>query len=170
MAASQLSVQDQVNLSPSRKASARTVSLMRMDHRSLSACTFFRCNPGVPRIAAPPAWEPVHACRGRSGRRQRRESPNESASLPRLNPPQAKGLDQGYNTPRNVYNSGVRTNIEIDEDVLREARQLVGTRTKRETVDLALRELVARHRRLGILDLKGRVHWEGDLEASRLGR
>jgi len=69
-----------------------------------------------------------------------------------------------------VYNSGVRTNIEIDEDVLREARQLVGTRTKRETVDLALRELVARHRRLGILDLKGRVHWEGDLEASRLGR
>jgi Arc/MetJ family transcription regulator len=64
----------------------------------------------------------------------------------------------------------MRTNIEIDDDVLREAQRLTGTRTKRETVDLALRELVARHRRLGILDLRGKVHWEGDLEVSRAGR
>jgi Arc/MetJ family transcription regulator len=64
----------------------------------------------------------------------------------------------------------MRTNIEIDDDVLREAQQLTGVRTKRETVDLALRELVARQRRLGILDLRGRVHWEGDLDESRLGR
>jgi Arc/MetJ family transcription regulator len=64
----------------------------------------------------------------------------------------------------------MRTNIDIDDDVLREAQRLVGTRTKRETVDLALRELVARHRRLGILDLRGRVHWEGDLAESRRGR
>jgi Arc/MetJ family transcription regulator len=61
----------------------------------------------------------------------------------------------------------MRTNIEIDDDVMREAQELVGTRTKRETVDLALRELVARHRRLGILDLRGRVHWSGDLGDSR---
>jgi Arc/MetJ family transcription regulator len=40
----------------------------------------------------------------------------------------------------------------------------------RETVELALHELVARHRRLGILELSGRVHWEGDLEESRAGR
>jgi Arc/MetJ family transcription regulator len=64
----------------------------------------------------------------------------------------------------------MRTNIDIDDDVLREAQRLVGTRTKRETVDLALRELVARHRRLGVLDLRGRVHWEGDLAESRRGR
>jgi hypothetical protein len=37
-------------------------------------------------------------------------------------------------------------------------------------VDLALRELVARHQRLGILELRGRVHWEGDLDRSRRGR
>jgi Arc/MetJ family transcription regulator len=61
----------------------------------------------------------------------------------------------------------MRTNIDIDESVLREAQRLVGARTKRETVDVALRELVARHRRLGILDLRGRVHWEGDLGESR---
>jgi Arc/MetJ family transcription regulator len=64
----------------------------------------------------------------------------------------------------------MRTNIEIDDDVMREAQRLTGSGTKRETVDLALRELVARHRRLGILELRGRVHWEGDLRASRRGR
>jgi len=64
----------------------------------------------------------------------------------------------------------MRTNIEIDDEVLREAQRLTGARTKRETVDLALRELVARQRRVGILDLRGRVHWEGDLDESRRGR
>lgn len=64
----------------------------------------------------------------------------------------------------------MRTNIEIDDEVMREAQRLTGVHTKRETVDLALRELVARHRRLGVLELRGRVHWEGDLKASRRGR
>jgi Arc/MetJ family transcription regulator len=64
----------------------------------------------------------------------------------------------------------MRTNIEIDDAVLREAQALTGTRTKRETVDLALRELVSRHRRIGVLDLRGRVHWDGDLDESRRGR
>jgi len=64
----------------------------------------------------------------------------------------------------------VRTNIDIDVEVLDEAQRLTGITTKRETVDLALRELVARTRRIGILDLRGRVHWEGDLGESRRGR
>lgn len=64
----------------------------------------------------------------------------------------------------------MRTNIDIDDDVLREAQRLVGARTKRETVDLALRELVARHRQIGILQLRGKVHWDGDLAQSRSGR
>ena len=70
-----------------------------------------------------------------------------------------------------VYDFGVmRTNIEIDDDVLREVRRLTGARTKREAVDLALRELVARYQRLEILKLRGRVRWEGDLETSRSQR
>lgn len=64
----------------------------------------------------------------------------------------------------------MRMNVEIDDVLMREAQRLTGVRTKRETVDLALRELVARHRRLGILKLRGRVHWEGDLEQTRRGR
>ena len=53
----------------------------------------------------------------------------------------------------------MRTNIEIDDAVIAEAQELIGARTKREAVDTALRELVARHRRLGILDLRGKVRW-----------
>lgn len=64
----------------------------------------------------------------------------------------------------------MRTNIDIDDAVLKEVQRLTGAKTKREAVDLALRELVARYRRLGLLKLKGKVHWEGDLEDSRSGR
>jgi len=64
----------------------------------------------------------------------------------------------------------MRTNIDIDDQVLREAQRLTGARTKRETVDIALRELVASHRRVGILKLRGKVRWEGDLNSSRQGR
>ena len=64
----------------------------------------------------------------------------------------------------------MRTNIEIDDRVLHEAQELIGARTKREAVDVALREMVARHRRIGVLDLRGRVRWEGDLDESRRGR
>ncbi len=64
----------------------------------------------------------------------------------------------------------MRTNIEIDDDVLAEAQRLTGARTKRETVDLALRELVARRRQRDVLALRGRIRWEGDLEVSRAGR
>lgn len=64
----------------------------------------------------------------------------------------------------------MRTNIEIDDELMSAAQELTGIGTKRETVDHALRELVARQRRLGILELRGRVNWEGDLTKSRASR
>lgn len=64
----------------------------------------------------------------------------------------------------------MRTNIEIDDEILKEVQALTGAKTKREAVDVALRELVARYRRLGLLRLKGKVRWEGDLDVSRAGR
>jgi Arc/MetJ family transcription regulator len=63
----------------------------------------------------------------------------------------------------------MRTNIEIDDAILGEAKRLTGAKTKREAVDLALRELVASYRRLDILKLRGKVRWEGDLDTSRKG-
>jgi len=64
----------------------------------------------------------------------------------------------------------MRTNIEIDAELLKEAQQALGTSTKRETVAAALREVVRRRARRSILDLRGHVRWEGDLDAMRAGR
>ena len=64
----------------------------------------------------------------------------------------------------------MRTSIEIDDRLMDEALRLTGLRTKREAIDLALRELVVRHRQLGVLDLRGRIEWVGDLEDTRRGR
>jgi len=64
----------------------------------------------------------------------------------------------------------MRTNIEIDAELLKEAQQALGTSTKRETVAAALREVVRRRARRSILDLRGHVRWEGDLDATRAGR
>ena len=64
----------------------------------------------------------------------------------------------------------MRTNIEIDDGVLEEVRRLTGATTKRQAVDIALRELVASYRRAGLLDLRGKVRWEGDLDESRASR
>lgn len=44
------------------------------------------------------------------------------------------------------------TQIDIDEDALAEAMTLSGTRTKKETVNLALREFAATHRRIAALE------------------
>jgi Arc/MetJ family transcription regulator len=64
----------------------------------------------------------------------------------------------------------MRTNIVIDDELMREAKEAAGTETMRETVELALRELVDRKKRLGILDLRGKFDWEGDLDEMRRGR
>ncbi|MHB1593461.1 MAG: type II toxin-antitoxin system VapB family antitoxin [Streptosporangiaceae bacterium] len=44
------------------------------------------------------------------------------------------------------------TQIDLDEDALAEAMRLSGVRTKKETVNLALREYAARHRRIEALE------------------
>lgn len=67
-----------------------------------------------------------------------------------------------------VYAAPVRTNIEIDDDLLAEAQRYAGTPTKRATVDLALRELVRRRERQRVLELHGAVRWHGDLERTRV--
>lgn len=44
------------------------------------------------------------------------------------------------------------TQIDVDDEALAEAMRLSGARTKKETVNLALREFAARHRRIAALD------------------
>lgn len=61
----------------------------------------------------------------------------------------------------------MRTNIVIDQQLMAEAQELAGTRTMKETVDLALREFVAYRKRQDMLDLAGKYKWEGDLNEMR---
>lgn len=63
--------------------------------------------------------------------------------------------------------SSVRTNIVIDDELLAEAQRLCGATTKRATVEFALREVVRRRERRKVLDLQGKVEWEGDPGKSR---
>jgi Arc/MetJ family transcription regulator len=64
-----------------------------------------------------------------------------------------------------------RTNIQIDDVLVDKAMRLTGARTKREVVDIALRRLVQK----GSLyraarRLRGKLEWEGDVDAWRSGR
>jgi Arc/MetJ family transcription regulator len=61
----------------------------------------------------------------------------------------------------------MRTNIEIDEKLIAEAMKLMGTRTKKETVDKALQAQVAIKRQVSVRSLRGKVDWQGDLDAWR---
>jgi Arc/MetJ family transcription regulator len=61
----------------------------------------------------------------------------------------------------------VRTNIVIDDELLAEAQRISGAATKRATVEFALQELVRRRARGKVLELQGRVEWDGDLRKSR---
>jgi Arc/MetJ family transcription regulator len=64
----------------------------------------------------------------------------------------------------------MRTNIEIDDKLLSEAMRSSGARTKKATVEAALRLLVKTQSQSAIRRLRGKVQWEGDLKESRLGR
>ncbi len=64
----------------------------------------------------------------------------------------------------------MRTNIEIDDRLMREAMRASRRTTKRGVVDEALRLLVQTRGQAGIRKLRGRVRWVGDLEISRAGR
>jgi Arc/MetJ family transcription regulator len=61
----------------------------------------------------------------------------------------------------------MRTNIEIDDKLMKEAMRSANTKTKRETVEAGLRVLIQIKRQTGIRKLRGKVKWEGDLDELR---
>lgn len=63
-----------------------------------------------------------------------------------------------------------RTNIEIDEQLVDEGLKATGLASMKALVDRALRELVRRERQKRLLQLRGKVTWEGDLAALRRTR
>lgn len=66
-----------------------------------------------------------------------------------------------------VYDGVVRTNLELDDDLVAEVMRRYGLSTKRAAVDLALRRLVGEPMsRLEALEMEG-SGWDGDLDALR---
>jgi len=63
-----------------------------------------------------------------------------------------------------------RTNIVLDDALVSRALKLTGLRSIREVVDYALRELIRHKQQRTILELKGKVSWEGDLRRLRRRR
>ena len=64
----------------------------------------------------------------------------------------------------------MRTNIEIDDELLQEALRVSGLKIKRAVVEAGLRMLLRLKRQEDILSLVGKVHWEGNLDESRQRR
>lgn len=62
----------------------------------------------------------------------------------------------------------MRTNIVIDDSLLEAAQQARPNATKRALVEEGLQLLVTLEKQKGIRKLRGKVKWEGDLEAMRL--
>lgn len=64
----------------------------------------------------------------------------------------------------------MRTNIVLDDKLVKEAMHLSGIRTKREVVDAALQAFIRLQRQRAVLALEGMVDWQGDLHAMRTAR
>ena len=64
----------------------------------------------------------------------------------------------------------MRTNIEIDDELMRKALRSSRKRTKRAVVEEGLQLLVKTRAQAKIRRLRGKAHWEGNLEVSRAGR
>ena len=61
----------------------------------------------------------------------------------------------------------MRTNIVIDEKLMKDTLRLTGLKTKREAVELGLRTLLRLHQQAEIKRYRGKLDWQGDLEAMR---
>jgi Arc/MetJ family transcription regulator len=61
----------------------------------------------------------------------------------------------------------MRTNIVIDEKLMKETLRLTGLKTKREAVELGLRTIVRLLKQQEIRRFRGKLPWRGDLDAMR---
>ena len=64
----------------------------------------------------------------------------------------------------------MRTNIVIDDRLMRDALRVTGVATKREVVELGLQTLLRLRKQAEIRSLRGKLDWQGDLDAMRTDR
>jgi len=61
----------------------------------------------------------------------------------------------------------MRTNVVIDDDLMKEALRSSGLSTKRATIEYALKLLIKLKRQESIKDYRGKLRWEGNLDEMR---
>ncbi len=61
----------------------------------------------------------------------------------------------------------MRTNIEIDDELMKQAMQVAGVTTKKAAVEVAMQRMVQVDRQRGILDLVGKVEFWDDVIEDR---
>lgn len=61
----------------------------------------------------------------------------------------------------------MRTNIEIDDELMQQVLKITGLKTKREAVELGLKTLLKQKKQERIRSYRGKLAWEGDLDAMR---
>ena len=66
-----------------------------------------------------------------------------------------------------MNSANIRTNIVLDKQLLEAALQATGMKTRRQLIEYALRELVRHKQQRKLLNLKGAIQWEGDLQSMR---
>jgi len=64
----------------------------------------------------------------------------------------------------------MRTNIDIDDRLMRQAMKNSRSRTKRAAVEEGLRLLIQTYAQATVRRLRGKIRWNGDLHKSRMGR
>lgn len=64
----------------------------------------------------------------------------------------------------------LRTNIVIDDRLMRDALRATGAKTKREAVEMGLRLLLRLSKQAEIRQLRGKLEWQGDLNSMRTDR
>jgi len=64
----------------------------------------------------------------------------------------------------------MRTNIVIDDKLMKDALRATGLTTKREAVELGLKTLLRLRQQEDIRRFRGKLNWEGDLHRSRIDR
>lgn len=61
----------------------------------------------------------------------------------------------------------MRTNIEIDDKLMRDALKATGLKTKKDAVELGLKTLIRLNKQENIKKLRGKLKWTGDLDDMR---
>ncbi len=64
--------------------------------------------------------------------------------------------------------SPMRTNVVLDDDLMREAFALTGIHTKRELIHTALQELIRKHTKKDLTDLAGKIQLQDDFDHKKL--